>query len=113
MMANDDVRICSLPPTSSPTCTGTQPAMRPSTCGRARPRSSPSTAAIKAGAGDYVIVPRGTIHRWLPAPAACTRWSSRRAATSGRPGDISRSSASSWSTRRTASVICADRMDRC
>ncbi len=23
---------------------------------------------IEAGAGDYVIVPRGTIHRWLPAP---------------------------------------------
>jgi homogentisate 1,2-dioxygenase len=25
--------------------------------------------SIDAGAGDYVIVPRGTIHRWLPGPA--------------------------------------------
>jgi homogentisate 1,2-dioxygenase len=24
--------------------------------------------SIEAGAGDYVIVPRGTIHRWQPAP---------------------------------------------
>jgi homogentisate 1,2-dioxygenase len=24
--------------------------------------------SIEAGPGDYVIVPRGTIHRWLPAP---------------------------------------------
>ncbi len=24
--------------------------------------------SIDAGAGDYVIVPRGTIHRWLPGP---------------------------------------------
>jgi homogentisate 1,2-dioxygenase len=26
--------------------------------------------AIDAGAGDYVVIPRGTIHRWLPAASA-------------------------------------------
>ncbi len=31
------------------------------------PGWSPSTASIDAAAGDYVVVPRGTIHRWLPA----------------------------------------------
>jgi homogentisate 1,2-dioxygenase len=28
--------------------------------------------AIDAAAGDYVVVPRGTIHRWLPAAGAAT-----------------------------------------
>ena len=26
--------------------------------------------AIDAGAGDYVVIPRGTVHRWLPAGAS-------------------------------------------
>jgi homogentisate 1,2-dioxygenase len=28
--------------------------------------------AIDAGAGDYVVIPRGTIHRWLPGDAGVT-----------------------------------------
>jgi homogentisate 1,2-dioxygenase len=28
--------------------------------------------SIDAGAGDYVVVPRGTIHRWVPAAAGVT-----------------------------------------
>jgi homogentisate 1,2-dioxygenase len=32
-----------------------------------------SFGALSAGAGDYVVIPRGTIHRWLPRPGAPLR----------------------------------------
>ena len=60
-------------------------------------------------AGDYVIVPRATTHRWLPARAAASSTRSRRTATSRRRSGTCRASGSCSSTRRTASATSTAR----
>jgi homogentisate 1,2-dioxygenase len=66
MMANDDVRICFAAPDAPSelyrNSTGDEAVYLRS--GSARFESV--YGSIEAVAGDYVIVPRGTIHRWLP-----------------------------------------------
>ena len=68
--------------------------------------------SIDAVAGDYVIVPRGTIHRWLPEPAepAASPVSALVIEARGHIRTpkryLSQTRASSSSTRRTASAIC-------
>ena len=48
--------------------------------------------SIDAAAGDYVVMPRGTTHRWIPGGDEPVRaWSSRRADTSARRGGTCRS----------------------
>ena len=81
---------------------------------RSRPARFESTyGALDVGAGDYVVIPTGTIHRWVPDRRRSTRrWSSRRPGTSGRRSATCRSTASSWSTRPTASATCAARPSR-
>jgi homogentisate 1,2-dioxygenase len=67
LLANDDVRIFFV------SAAGGSPLYRNSVgdevvylaSGRARLESV--YGAIDAGPGDYVVIPRGTIHRWLPA----------------------------------------------
>jgi len=68
LLANDDVRI------SFAAADAPSGLYRNSTGDEAVYLRSGSTTfesvygSIEAGPGDYVIVPRGTIHRWLPAP---------------------------------------------
>jgi homogentisate 1,2-dioxygenase len=68
LMANDDVRI-------SFSAAGADSELYRNSTGDEAVyiRSGSATfesvyGSIAAGAGDYVIVPRGTIHRWLPGP---------------------------------------------
>src|SRR5712691_817173 len=66
LLANDDVRICvaapDIPSGLYRNSTGDEAIYLRS--GAARLESV--YGSIEAGAGDYVIVPRGTIHRWIP-----------------------------------------------
>ena len=57
----------SFPPPGRPGFTGIQPATRPSTSPRGSAVFESVYGTITARSGDYVVVPRGTIHRWLPA----------------------------------------------
>ncbi len=56
--------------------------------------------------GDYVVIPRATTHRWLPGRGEPALRRSRPTATSPRPSATCRATASSSSTRRTASATC-------
>ena len=47
--------------------TGTPSATSAYTWRRERAPSRPSSVALAVGPGDYVILPRGTTHRWVPA----------------------------------------------
>ena len=126
LLANDDVRICFAAPRVGSglyrNSTGDEAVYLRT--GAARFESV--YGAIDAAAGDYVVIPRGTIHRWIPAggrrqhalparaaPRSPRRWSSRPVATSGRRGATCPSTGSSSSTPRTASGTCAARTARC
>src|SRR6185369_14045381 len=127
LLANDDVRICFAAPRVGSglyrNSTGDEAVYLRT--GAARFESV--YGAIDAAAGDYVVIPRGTIHRWIPAGGAGTSTvttntggaaftealSSRPVATSGRRGATCPSTGSSSSTPRTASGTCAARTARC
>ncbi|MGO8885066.1 MAG: homogentisate 1,2-dioxygenase [Streptosporangiaceae bacterium] len=72
LMANDDVRI------SYASADAASELYRNSTGDEAiylrsgAARFESVYGSLEAGPGDYVIVPRGTIHRWMPADAAGT-----------------------------------------
>jgi homogentisate 1,2-dioxygenase len=70
LLANDDVRICFAAPRVGSglyrNSTGDEAVYLRT--GAARFESV--YGAIDAAAGDYVVIPRGTIHRWIPAGGA-------------------------------------------
>jgi homogentisate 1,2-dioxygenase len=72
LLANDDVRICFAAPRVGSglyrNSTGDEAVYLRT--GAARFESV--YGAIDAAAGDYVVIPRGTIHRWIPAGGAGT-----------------------------------------
>ena len=76
-----------------------EPARRPSRRCSATSTSTPATTSC---------CPRSTTHRWVPTGLAsrCGSTPSRRTATSRRPSATCRGTASSSSTRRTASATC-------
>src|ERR1019366_9011069 len=97
--------------------TATRPETRRSTCAPALPGSNPSTARSRRPRATMSSCPGGRFTAGCPQarlqPGPSRRWSSRLAATSGRRSATCPSSASSWSTRRTASGTCAAPGDRC
>jgi homogentisate 1,2-dioxygenase len=72
LLANDDVRISFAAPSTGSglyrNSTGDEVVYL--SAGSARFESV--YGSIEAGAGDYIVVPRGTIHRWIPSPAGST-----------------------------------------
>ena len=68
--------------------------------------------AINAASGDYVVVPRGTIHRWIPAGEPVHALVIEARGHIRPPRRYLSQYASSWSMPRTPSGICAARTAR-
>ena len=69
--------------------------------------------SIDAVAGDYVVIPRGTIHRWLPGGDGATALAVAAAGHIRPPRRYLSSTGSSSNTPPTASVTCAAPSARC
>ena len=92
--------------------TATRSVTSASSSRRAPAPSRPSSASLPYRAGDYVVVPRATDHRWVPAEPCrlyAIEANSHIAPAQALPR---RASASCSSTRRTASATCTARPSR-
>ena len=70
VLGNADVRICPMwSPARRRRCTATGWATSACTSSPARPRWRPCSARWTSRAGDYIVIPRATTHRWIPTGA--------------------------------------------